>query len=91
MAGVGGRSVLAPKFKTVLVHGPYSVMNKRARPEHDWKICMAKLWDSLKLRLYVLYVRTYESENTEYTDHDYTEYVNAFYDSLSMQTRFTIH
>ena len=45
MAGVGGRSVLAPKFKTVLVHGPYSVMNKRARPEHDWKICMAKLWD----------------------------------------------
>ena len=52
---------------------------------------MAKLWDSLKLRLYVLYVRTYESENTEYTDHDYTEYVNAFYDSLSMQTRFTIH
>ena len=43
MAGVGGRSVLAPKFKTVLVHGPYSVMNKRARQEHDWKICMAKL------------------------------------------------
>ena len=90
MAGVGGRSVSSAKVQNCF--GPWTIFRyeqkgaARTRLEdlHGQAV-------GLKLWLYVLYVRTYESENTEYTDHDYTEYANAFYDSLSMQTRFTIH